>query len=457
MKDNYLSVTALTKYIKRKLDLDTHLQEVWLRGEISNFKHHNRGHMYMTLKDEKSRIQAVMFAGNNRFLKFYPESGMKVLIRGNVSVYETAGQYQLYIREMEPDGIGALHLAYEQLKNKLDKEGYFSADHKRKIPAFPKRIGIITSPTGAAIRDMITTIERRYPIVEIVVIPVLVQGDHAPLSIKNGIEKANRLGGFDTLIVGRGGGSIEELWSFNEEMVAKAIYESDTPIISAVGHETDTTISDFVADLRAPTPTGAAEVAVPSQIELRNTIRQLGQRLNREMEQALTKEKRSLKNLVNSYAFRYPKELLKQKEQQLDSAMEALDRNLINETKQYQSNLQSLIKRLSLQHPDDNIRKKEQDLNELKAKAHREMKQILVKHQDDLSNLMDKLTLVNPLEIMKRGFALPYDSNGELLKSVEKVKENDEVTVKLVDGEISAKVKEIKENQDDRGAEGTIF
>lgn len=254
MIDKYLTVTAVTKYIKRKMDTDPHLKQILIKGEISNFKQHSRGHMYMTIKDSQTKIQAVMFAGNNRFLKFKPENGMNVLIKGEISVYEAYGQYQLYINQMEPDGIGSLYLAFEQLKEKLQKKGYFDPSIKKNIPLYPEHIGVITSPTGAAIRDIITTLRRRYPIVKITVIPVLVQGPNSPYSIKLAIEKANEIGGFDTLIVGRGGGSIEELWSFNEEIVAEAIYRSKIPIISAVGHETDVTISDFVADLRAPTP-----------------------------------------------------------------------------------------------------------------------------------------------------------------------------------------------------------
>src|SRR5690625_965256 len=228
--------------------------------------------MYLTIKDDQSRVQAVMFAGNNRKLKFTPEDGMNVLIRGEISVFEPYGQYQLYIRHMEPDGIGALYLAYEQLKDKLENKGYFDTNHKKKLPLYPKHIGIITSPTGAAVRDILTTIKRRYPIVQTTVIPVIVQGQLAADSIRKAIEFANQSDVYDLLIVGRGGGSIEDLWGFNKEIVADAIYHSNIPIISAVGHETDHTISDFVADLRAPTPTGAAELAVPSRFELLEKI-----------------------------------------------------------------------------------------------------------------------------------------------------------------------------------------
>lgn len=260
MTNKYLTVTALTKYMKRKLDMDPHLRDVWLKGEISNFKLHSRGHMYLTIKDDQARINAVMFAGNNRFLKFKPENGMKVLVRGEVSVFEATGQYQLYIQQMEPDGLGSLYLAFEQLKERLRTKGYFDEQYKKKIPTIPHHIGVITSPTGAAVRDIITTIKRRYPVAQVTVLPVLVQGVNAASSITKAIYKANDMGEFDVIILGRGGGSIEELWSFNEESVAEAIFHSKIPIISAVGHETDVTISDYVADLRAPTPTGAVSL-----------------------------------------------------------------------------------------------------------------------------------------------------------------------------------------------------
>jgi len=446
LNDKYLTVTALTRYIKRKIDLDSHLQNIWLKGEISNFKHHSRGHMYLTIKDAYSRIQAVMFSGNNRHLKFMPENGMNVFIRGNISVYEANGQYQLYINEMEPDGLGALYLAYEQLKEKLLKRGYFNQERKKTIPLYPERIGVVTSPTGAAVRDIITTIKRRYPIVEIVVIPVLVQGPNAAASIANAIHHVNIIGGFDTLIVGRGGGSIEELWSFNEEIVANAIYYSEIPIISAVGHETDTTISDFVSDLRAPTPTGAAELAVPSQLELKNQIIQYKQRLSREMSLQLDFYKRQLKSLNSSYAFRYPKELLKQKEQNLDSQLENLEREMKQKLKEKKLDFQVSYNRLQLQHPNQQIEQASKALKELTRNHQLIMSQIVETNQLNVANLLEKLSLVSPLEIMKRGFALPYRDSGELLKSVQEVKQKDKITLKLNDGDLRCQVLTIKEN-----------
>ncbi|MFL6563271.1 MAG: exodeoxyribonuclease VII large subunit, partial [Bacillus sp. (in: firmicutes)] len=325
-EQRYLSVNALTKYIKRKFDADPHLRDVHVRGEISNYKQHSSGHMYFTLKDEKARILAVMFSSQSRTMKFAPENGMKVIVKGEISVYEPSGQYQIYIKEMRPDGIGELFLAYEQLKQRLELEGLFAIDTKKAIPLYPRTVGVITSPTGAAIRDVITTIKRRYPIANILVFPALVQGDNAAPSIAKAIAKANNMNEIDVLIVGRGGGSIEELWAFNEELVARAIFSSDIPIISAVGHETDFTIADFVADLRAPTPTGAAELAVPHIDELLDRVLQRQTRLLRTMKGKFQFEKERLNRVQKSYAFRYPHRLYEQKLEQLDKLTEMLVR-----------------------------------------------------------------------------------------------------------------------------------
>ena len=257
MNDKYITVTQLTKYIKYKIDNDANLNEVFLKGEISNFKAHSRGHYYFTLKDEGSRINAIMFASATKGIKFIPQDGMKVLVTGKISVFEANGGYQIYVNDMLEDGVGNLYIAFEQLKKKLEMEGLFDPSIKKKITKIPNRVGVVTAPTGAAIKDIISTIKRRWPLVEILLFPSLVQGENAAVDIVKQIKRAENYN-LDTLIVGRGGGSIEDLWPFNEEIVARAIYECQIPVISAVGHEIDFTISDFVADLRAPTPTGAA-------------------------------------------------------------------------------------------------------------------------------------------------------------------------------------------------------
>jgi exodeoxyribonuclease VII large subunit len=445
VKDKYLTVTALTKYIKRKMDTDPHLREVWLRGEISNFKHHSRGHMYLTIKDDRSRIQAVMFAGNNRFLKFTPENGMNVLIKGEVSVFEVYGQYQLYIQHMEPDGIGALYVAYEQLKEKLQKKGFFDQAYKKSIPLLPQKIGIITSPTGAAIRDIITTIKRRYPIVEMIVLPVLVQGEAAANSIKQAIETANKVGNFDLLIVARGGGSIEELWSFNEEIVAEAIFHSNIPIISAVGHETDTTISDYVADLRAPTPTGAAELAVPSSSELKDRILTLKRILTKDMRQKIKQQRQLLIKLQQSYAFRYPGQLLKQKEQELDRRVEQLQKAMVHKVTKKRQYYQHVHVRLATQHPGKQLERAKLQLQQLAKRHSFAMKQVQTSKREVLYKQVDKLSLLNPLEIMKRGFSIAYSPSDKIIKSIEHVHPEDIISLRVMDGLITCHVKEVEE------------
>ena len=280
MEIECLTVSQINAYINRKLKFDNNLKNVYVKGEISNFKTYPSGHSYFTLKDEKSQIPAVMFKGRKYGLKFQPENGMKVIIKGKIEVYERDGKYQLYASTMTEDGIGNLHIAFEQLKKKLEKEGLFADAHKKPIPKYPQRIGVVTAQTGAAIRDIITTIKRRYPYCEVLVFSTLVQGDMAAGQIVRQIKHAQQYD-LDTLIVGRGGGSIEDLWPFNEEVVAREIYACEIPVISAVGHEIDYTISDFVADKRAATPTAAAEIAVPEIKEVQYKVTQLSQRINK--------------------------------------------------------------------------------------------------------------------------------------------------------------------------------
>lgn len=448
LTDKYLTVTALTKYIKKKMEIDPHLQVVSLQGEISNFNHHSRGHMYLTIKDNHSRIQAVMFAGNNRFLKFIPENGMKVLIKGEVNVFEPYGQYQLYIREMQPDGIGALYLAYEQLKDKFSKAGFFDERHKREIRQHPTNIGLITSPTGAAVRDIITTIKRRYPIVQLTLLPVLVQGEEAPMSIIAAIERANTMNLFDTLIVGRGGGSIEDLWAFNEEKVAKAIFNSEIPVITGIGHETDMTISDFVADLRAATPTGAAELAVPSLFEVRNTIHHLTTTLSKLVQLTTIKKSESLQAIKKSYAFHLPKQLINEKEQHIDTLNDKLENRFETILNTKLTQFEHVTNRLRNEHPKRKIVLAAEKLESMKEAFNKGSIHILQQKQIKLNSLIDKLTLLNPLYIMKRGFALPYTKHGKLLNTTLDVEVDDRIQVRLSDGSIHCKVQEVWRDED---------
>ena len=316
MENNYLTITELTRYLKGKFESDENLRKVYLKGEISNFKAHTRGHFYFTLKDETSRISAIMFASNTRSLKFIPIDGMKVLVSGRVSVYEASGGYQIYVDDMLEDGIGNLYIAFEQLKEKLSKEGLFNKEHKKPIRRIPKRIGIITASTGAAIRDILTTIKRRYPVCETILFPSLVQGNDAAKDIAKKIEIANTYD-IDTLIVGRGGGSIEDLWPFNEEIVARAIYNSKVPVISAVGHEVDFTIADFVADLRAPTPTAAAELAVPDINTIITYLDTAKSRSYNSLLNIIETSKLKLHKLEDSFVLKRPTAIYEVKEQNL--------------------------------------------------------------------------------------------------------------------------------------------
>ena len=329
MNDKYITVTQLTRYIKYKIDNDIHLNEVFLKGEISNFKAHSRGHFYFTLKDEGSRINAIMFSSNTKKLKFTPEEGMKVFVTGKISVYEATGSYQIYVSDLEEDGVGNLYIAYEQLKKKLQEEGLFREELKKPIKKYPSKIGVVTAPTGAAIKDIISTIKRRWPLVKIYLFPSLVQGENAKEDIVKQIKLADTYH-LDTLIVGRGGGSIEDLWAFNEECVARAIYECKTPVISAVGHEIDFTISDFVADLRAPTPTGAAEMAVPQLNDVMNYINQLQIRLKNQILNKIKNGKERLEWLKNRNILKNPMMLYEPKEIEFSNLLEKLKYSLTN-------------------------------------------------------------------------------------------------------------------------------
>ncbi|WP_108670845.1 exodeoxyribonuclease VII large subunit [Peribacillus acanthi] len=442
----YLTITALTKYIKRKFDVDHHLQDVYVKGEISNFKRHSSGHMYFTLKDEKSRLLAVMFHHHNSSLVFQPENGMNVLVRGEISVFEQSGQYQIYVKEMNTDGIGDLFVRFEQLKKKLSDEGLFSQQYKKPIPKFPRAIGIITSPTGAAIRDVLTTIERRYPLVKAIVIPALVQGPNAPDSICKAIEKANAREDLDVLIVGRGGGSIEELWAFNEEKVAKAIFQSDIPIISAVGHETDTTIADMVADIRAATPTGAAEMAVPSKEELLNRIQVLQKRNRMIMNKLFVQAQSKVLQLEKSYAFRYPKKLYEQKLEQLDKEVERLIKGSTRYFQQQNEQFETLKATLKRHHPLASVETAKQNVETLGKNLDKYFKSITTSKEKDLIHIVSRLSTLNPLSIMARGYSVVFKQNEELIKSKSQVSKGDTIEVVLKDGKLECEVMDIKES-----------
>ncbi|MGE6719094.1 exodeoxyribonuclease VII large subunit [Peribacillus frigoritolerans] len=441
----YLSVSALTKYIKRKFDADPHLQNVYIKGEISNFKQHTSGHMYFTLKDEKARLLSVMFAANNKGMKFLPENGMKVLVKGDISLYEAGGQYQLYVKSMAPDGVGDLYLAYEQLKKKLEGAGLFLAEHKKPIPQYPKSVGVITSPTGAALRDILTTIKRRYPIARIIVYPALVQGNNAAKSIAKAISMANARAESDVLIVGRGGGSIEELWAFNEEIVAESIYDSDIPVISAVGHETDFTIADFVADMRAPTPTGAAELAVPHLNEILERLMNRKNRLTRSIQEAVNFERTRLTRMERSYAFRYPHKMYEQKLEQLDKTMDRLGRTSTRYFMKKRDELNQLNDILKKQHPEQAVKNAKVELQQHAKVLRRAMEAIYRHKSQQFVHITATLSALSPLKIMERGYGLVFAEDETLVKSTQQVSKGDKIAVSIKDGTLECEIKEIKE------------
>ncbi|WP_019241325.1 MULTISPECIES: exodeoxyribonuclease VII large subunit [Bacillus] len=443
--EKYVTVSALTKYIKRKFDYDPHLRDMYIKGEISNFKQHSSGHMYFTLKDERARISAVMFSSSNQQLVFKPENGMKVLIRGEISVFEQSGNYQVYVREMHPDGVGDLFVAFQQLKEQLEKEGLFLEDHKQSIPPYPTTIGVITSPTGAAVRDIITTLKRRYPMGRVLMYPALVQGPQAPDSIVKAINQANANSEIDVLIVGRGGGSLEELWAFNEEKVARAIYHSKIPIISAVGHETDTTIADFVSDMRAATPTAAAELAVPHIVELKKLITLYVSKLTTFVTNELKQKELILSRLDKSYAFRYPEKLYEQKVEQFDRVFERMQKENQRFFERKKEQVEQLHQALVKFHPSDRIHSQQENIQKLEKQINRSMKMIIQTKQQCFSSTLSKLGVLNPLNIMERGYSIAFDESNHVIKSQIQVNKGDTISVVLKDGQLVCEVKDCKE------------
>lgn len=421
MNNNYITITELSRYLKNKFDEDSNLREVYIKGEISNFKAHTRGHYYFTLKDENSRINAVMFASSTRSLKFLPIDGMKVLVSGRISVYEATGGYQIYVESMLEDGVGNLYIAFEQLKEKLSKEGLFDKEHKKKIPRIPKKIGIVTASTGAAIRDILTTIKRRYPIVETILFPALVQGKDAASDIAKKIEIANTYD-IDTLIVGRGGGSIEDLWPFNEEIVARAIYNSKIPVISAVGHEVDFTIADFVADLRAPTPTAAAELAV---VDINTIITYLDTARSRSynaINNMIENNKIIINKISESYVLKKPTAIYEIKEQNLDNLIDKLNKNMDIILSNIKVKLFNLENSYVFNNPEVLYKYKEQNLDKL----------------------ISKLEVLNPMNTIKRGYAI-VRSNDKVLTDIKKIKKDDKINIEIKTGIIEAKVIKVGE------------
>jgi len=394
---NPLTVSEINTYVKAYIEKNVLFSCVFVKGEISNFKRHSSGHFYMSLKDDNSVIKAVMFKYQAMSLKFEPENGMKVIVNARLSAYERDGIYQLYINEMQPDGLGSLHLKFEQLKSKLEKEGLFAASHKKRIPRIPSKIGIITSPTGAALKDILNVIGRRYPCCEIIVYPAQVQGEGAYETVVRGLHYFEK-NPVDTVIIGRGGGSIEDLWCFNEEKLARAVYNCSIPVISAVGHETDYVLTDFVADLRAPTPSAAAELAVPSVSEIMKYLYTSKERIRNGLLSVLLKQSQKLEHLKSSRVFRYPGVMLETK--------------LLT--------LSSLTDRLSAAYTGR-----------------------LTAHKERVIKAVSSLDALSPLKILKRGYAFAQNK-GVIVDSIKKLNQGDEIELNLSDGNALCVVSELK-------------
>ena len=390
-----LKVSELNGYIKNIIDGDEMLANVYIKGEISNFKRHYSGHLYFTLKDETSLIKCVMFKSYTNYLNFEPKDGMSVVILGSVSVFERDGVYQVYAKGMEPEGVGALYKAYEKLKAKLSEEGLFDEAHKKPIPILPRAIGVVTSKTGAVIRDIINVTTRRLPNVNIILYPAAVQGEGAAQTIVNGIKYFNKAKNVDTIIIGRGGGSLEDLWPFNEEITARAIYESEIPIISAVGHETDFTIADFVADLRAPTPSAAGELAVPDVLEVRWKLENINKRLANSLRKKVENMRIKYDNLKNSRVLKNPYDSLRQKMIVCDNLYKNIENNF------------------SLKVKDRHIK---------------------------LVGLIGRLENLSPLKTMLRGYSIVENLDGKVIKSVNDLSKDDEISIRLNDGKRKAKI-----------------
>ena len=416
----YFTVSQYNQAIKNFLDSKSECQNVHMRGEISNYKGHTRGHLYFTLKDEDSRINAVMFSSSAGKLNFEPKDGDEVLVDGRISVYVPNGGYQVYVDKMTLAGNGDLLKKFEELKNKLMEEGLFDQAKKKPIPKYPEKIGIVTAPTGAAIRDILSTIKRRYPLCETLLFPSLVQGELAAPDIVRQIERAQEYD-LDVLIVGRGGGSIEDLWAFNEEIVARAIYASNIPIISAVGHEPDFTIADFVADLRAPTPTGAAEMAVPNMVDLINLIKQMEIRLNRNVTNKIEFLSKSLKALSTSYVLSNPFASFEIREQKLDTLINRLNSNITYRLDSVTTRFNNLKTSRILNKPEE----------------------MFIRFNNTLELNINKLELLNPLSVLSKGYSVA-SVDDKIIKSVKEVKKNDKLNIKLLDGIVETTVEGVK-------------
>lgn len=431
------SVYDITSEIKRSLD---GMGILWIQGEISNFKRHTSGHLYFSLKDSRAQIKVAFFKNNNMYLKFRPEDGMEVVVRGRLSVYEPRGDYQVIVEYMEPVGLGSLQLAFEQLKEKLRKEGLFEDSHKISLPLLPRKVGIVTSPTGAAIRDMLRILKRRNASLDVLLYPVKVQGQGAAEEIAAGIRCLNGRSDIDVIIIGRGGGSIEDLWAFNEEIVARAIYESELPLISAVGHEVDYTISDFVADLRAPTPSAAAEMVSGARDDLRMSVSSLRGRLSQAVRRGLERRRLHLERLAHNKAFTVAPNKIRDLQQRFDEATLRTSQAMRNYTYEVRHREQVLSARLKSLDLRRVIRHKKDILVRMRQGLIAAIRVQLQQGRSRMELAVGKADALSPLAILKRGFALCRDSKGAVVKRATDVAVGDNVRVTLAAGELDCRI-----------------
>ena len=440
MNEEYVTVSALTKYIKYKFDKDPHLGRVYLTGEISNFRLRPT-HQYFSLKDENAIISATMFQSAFKKIQFRPEEGMKVLVIGKVSVFEKSGQYQINIEHMEPDGVGALYLAYEQLKKKLEAEGLFSLP-KKPIPQFPKKIAILTSESGAVIQDIQTTVARRFPIVQLVLYPTVVQGVHAVNSILKNLDLVEQED-YDVVIIGRGGGSIEDLWAFNEEPVVRRVAELSIPVISSVGHETDTTLIDFVSDMRAATPTAAAEIATPVLLEIHQQLRNLQTRLEQALSRQLQIKRERMQALANASIFQNPERIYQVYQQRVDQLEMRLQQMMQQSVQQKRQQLVKHQHRLELGSPSRRVQTEKQALQYLAKRLEQAQGQLMKDKKQQFQRAIQQLDLLSPLKIMNRGYGI-LQQEETIIKSVDQLEVEQELTIQLVDGTVRSKVTSVE-------------
>ena len=438
MERKYLTVTALNRYLKAKIDADSQLQKIYIMGEISNFKHHSSGHLYFTLKDENSRVNAVMFSSKARKLPFEPANGMKVFIQASVSIYDVAGTYQLYVDKMEQDGLGNLFLRYEQLKKQLAGEGLFSPENKKQIPKFPSRIAVLSGYPSAALADVVRTIKLRFPVVRIVAFPIPVQGKDAYIKICRMLKYVDSLN-FNTIIIARGGGSLEELWNFNEELLARAIFECKTPIISGVGHEVDFTICDFVADYRAATPTAAAIKATPDLMELKQNVANVEYTLSTLMKQKINIYKENFNRLSSFYLFKNPNKLYEDKKAKVDYLYDKLC-YAFNDNLNSQKNKTTNLIQVFNHQTNLFLTNQKNQLKVIDHTMNMEIKRKLQINQEKYRFLISKLNTLSPLKTLERGYAIVL-KNEQVVASSNSLSSGDEIEIKMKDGSKKAVMK----------------